>query len=108
MTDTQYGNPSEQTKDESNSWVNGRIFRKTDESGRMEVVIMDTDTKKIADHFFAEPGEDGADIYTSISALRSLTGERISEKDLRDPQKYGFQRGKTVIFNALTREMELR
>lgn len=101
-------NPNEaQTDDIAKSWVNGRIFRKTDNTGRMEVVIMNTDTKKIADHFFAEPGEDGEDVYTGISALRSLTGERIGERKLKETP-YDFERGKAVSFNTITRDMELR
>lgn len=93
---------AEQTADIAAAWEEGRMLRKELEEGKLRVVILVKG--KVVDDYYSL-FDDNGESTQPLPAAHSLVGERVSEKSLRES---GYRKGKNVIFNTITREIEVR
>lgn len=92
----------EETQDINSAWVDGRMVRFANENGTLSVIVI-SKGKVVAD-FMAWQDQDG-DHRMDVTALYSRVGERAAERDF---VKAGWSKGKSVAYNTITGEIELR
>lgn len=90
----------EMSDDIARSWIDARLLRKDIGDTHTRMIVISRG-KVVAD-YMSEFTDNSEREYDTAPA-RSMFGERVSEKTLRES---GYRSGRTIKFNTITRELE--